>query len=125
MQVHTSNLPLRIGATLTGIGYGVVGAYAITASTDAPSPELADRAFWLGTTFVIAAVLAIAISWLVSDLSNIWCIPPRRTPPPRRLTLDDKDRAGQQTRADAPRPKRNQLAILLRALSAPFRTDRR
>ena len=89
MHIHTSNLPLRIGATLTGIGYAVVGIYAITASSDAPSADLADRALWLGITFVIASVLAIAVSWLVADLSNIWCIAPRRTRPPPRLTLHD------------------------------------
>jgi hypothetical protein len=84
MKVYTSGIRLRIAATLLGVGYGVVGAFSISQSAHAPTPELADRALWLGITFVIASVLAIGVTWLVSDLSNIWCRPPRATPPPKR-----------------------------------------
>ncbi|MGI9411492.1 MAG: hypothetical protein ACR2OV_15545 [Hyphomicrobiaceae bacterium] len=101
MHIHTSNLPLRIGATLTGIGYAVVGLYAIAASSDAPNADLSDRALWLGITFLIASVLAIALSWLVADLSNIWCIPPRRTRPPPRLTLRDGAKTEKRGETDA------------------------
>ena len=49
---------MRIGATATGIGYAVVGIFTPSSvSTDAPNPELADRALWLGITFLIAAGL--------------------------------------------------------------------
>jgi hypothetical protein len=84
MRIYTTGIGLRIGATVLGIGYGVVGAFSIFQSGRAPTPELADRALWLGITFLIASVLAIAVTWLVSDLSNIWCRPPRSTPPPKR-----------------------------------------
>lgn len=83
MRIQTTHLGLRIGATLLAIGYGVVGWYAVSVSSEAPTIELADRAFWMGTTFIIASVLAATVSWLVADLSNIWCIPPRRTPQSR------------------------------------------
>ena len=101
MQVHTSNLPLRIGATIMGIGYAIVGVYAVMASGDAPNPELADRAQWLGITFLIAAGLAVSVSWLVADLSNIWCIPPRRSRPPPRLKVGNDATIETRGRADA------------------------
>ena len=94
MQLQTNHLGLRICATLLSIGYGVVGGYVLAISDQAPTPQLGDRAFWMGTTFVIAAVLAVTVSWLVSDLSNIWCIPPRRTAQPRLNVNCDEPRDG-------------------------------
>jgi hypothetical protein len=38
----------------------------------------------MGVTFVIAGVAAVSVSWLVSDLSNIWCSPPPRSVRPDR-----------------------------------------
>ena len=70
---------MRVGATVTGVCYGIIGAFAIHMSGQAPSAELGGRAFWMGVTFLIASTLAISVSWLVKDLSNIWCIPERRT----------------------------------------------
>jgi hypothetical protein len=83
VTLQTSKLWLRIGATLIGIGYGVVGVFSIMVSGDAPNEELAGRALWMGITFVIASVLSISVSWLVKDLSNIWCIPAKKTKYPR------------------------------------------
>ncbi|MBU2531568.1 MAG: hypothetical protein KKB37_02415 [Alphaproteobacteria bacterium] len=83
MRLHTTHLGLRIAATATGIGYGGVGLFALAMSRQAPDPVLGDRAFWMGVTFLFAAVLAIGVSWLVKDLSNIWCIPAKRTKLPR------------------------------------------
>lgn len=91
MRVYTHNLVIRIGATFLAAGYAAVGLYAVQASWQAPTAYLADRAFWLGVTFLIAGFLAFAVSWLVADLSNIWCIPPRKTPQPR-LRMDDEAR---------------------------------
>ena len=79
MRIQTSTLWLRVGATLMGLGYGIIGAFSVHMSQHAPNAELAGRAFWMGVTFLIASVLAIAVSWLVQDLSNIWCIPAKRT----------------------------------------------
>ena len=88
MKIHTDNLVIRIGATILAIGYGIVGFYSISVSGEAPNMDLADRAFWMGTTFLVAAVIALPVSWLVADLSNIWCIPPRRT---RQRRLGEHD----------------------------------
>ncbi len=79
MKIHTDNLVIRVGATLLSIGYAVVAVFSLHMSAEAPNPVLADRAFWMGITFLIAAGLALPISWLVADLSNIWCIPPRKS----------------------------------------------
>ena len=78
LRLHTSNIGFRLVATLLGLGYSVVGAYVLYISDSAPQAHLADRAFWLGVTFLIAGVAAISVTWLVSDLSNIWCRPPKR-----------------------------------------------
>ena len=80
MKIHTDNLTIRIGATLLGIGYAGVGAFSLVMTDEAPNAVLADRSFWMGVTFLIAAALALPVSWLVADLSNIWCIAPRKTP---------------------------------------------
>ncbi|MGI9525387.1 MAG: hypothetical protein ACR2PG_27475 [Hyphomicrobiaceae bacterium] len=88
VKLQTSGLPTRVGATLLAIGYGAVGIFSLAASSEAPTPDLADRAFWMGVTFLIAAFLALSVSWLVTDLSNIWCIPARRT---RQKRLTEKD----------------------------------
>ncbi len=77
MKIHTDNIGFRLIATAIGIGYGVVGLYALTVSEQAPSAMLVDRAFWMGTTFIVASIAAVAVTWLVSDLSNIWCRAPR------------------------------------------------
>lgn len=83
ITIYTSRLWLRIGATLLGVGYGAVGSFALAMSRQAPNADLADRAYWMGITFLIAAVAAIGVSWLVKDLSNIWCIPAKRAKPTR------------------------------------------
>ncbi len=87
MKLHTDNLLIRIGATVMGTGYAAFGGYAVAVSSEAPTAELADRALWMGITFLIAAVLAVGVSWLVADLSNIWCVAPRKTPQ-KRLPSD-------------------------------------
>lgn len=79
MKIQTSKLMTRIGASLVGIGYAAVGVFSISMSFQAPNDDLAGRAVWMGVTFLIAAVLAISVSWLVRDLSNIWCIPAKRS----------------------------------------------
>lgn len=89
MKIQTSRLWLRLGATLTGICYGIIGAFSIYMSGEAPNADLAGRAFWMGVTFLIASILAISVSWLVQDLSNIWCIPAKRSKQ-TRLGSDDR-----------------------------------
>ena len=67
-----------MAATLLGMGFLAVGATSIAMIPSAPDPYLADRALWMGLTFLVAGVAAIAVSWLVADLSNVWCKQPRR-----------------------------------------------
>jgi hypothetical protein len=78
VKIHTTGLGTRVAATLLGIGFLIVGATALMMSPSAPNADLADRALWMGITFLVAGLAAIAVSWLVADLSNIWCKPPRR-----------------------------------------------
>jgi hypothetical protein len=78
MQLHTSNIGTRLSATALGLGFLAIGIFAILASPDAPDAAVADRAFWMGATFTFAGISAVAVSWLVADLGNIWCSPPRR-----------------------------------------------
>ena len=87
LQIQTSNLWMRIGATVLAAGWAVVGIFSIHMSAEAPNADLAGRAFWMGITFLIAAASAVVVSWLVRDLSNIWCIPAKRS----KLTRLDKD----------------------------------
>jgi len=102
MRLQTNNLVTRIGATLLAAAWGSAGIFAITMSLNAPTPDLAERSFWMGVTFLIATAIAIPVSWLVADLSNIWCIPPRRTPQPR-IRLDGED----SVRSDRSRKSHN------------------
>jgi hypothetical protein len=68
-----------VAATILGIGFLAVGATSLVMSPSAPDAYLADRALWMGITFLVGGVAAIAVSWLVADLSNIWCKPPPRS----------------------------------------------
>ena len=78
MRLYTSRIGTRISGTALGLGFLVIGVFALSMSGQAADASVADRAFWLGVTFAFAGVSAITVSWLVSDLSNIWCTPPRR-----------------------------------------------
>ena len=78
MKLYTSNIGTRLGGSALGLGFLVIGLLAARHSGQAPDAIIADRAFWMGVTFAIAGVSAMAVSWLVSDLSNIWCSPPSR-----------------------------------------------
>ncbi|MEZ5853325.1 MAG: hypothetical protein R3D67_00720 [Hyphomicrobiaceae bacterium] len=40
----------------TGAGYLAVGIFAIAKRSEAPDPALADRALWMGLTFLIAGI---------------------------------------------------------------------
>jgi hypothetical protein len=79
MKIYTSGLATRVAATLLGIGFLAVGATTIAMVPRAPDAYLADRTLWMGITFLVAGIAAITVSWLVSDLSNIWCRQPPRS----------------------------------------------
>ena len=68
-----------MGATLLAVDCAVVGAFSLHIGGAATDADLTDSSFWMGVTFLIAAGLALPISWLVADLRNIWCIPPQQS----------------------------------------------
>jgi hypothetical protein len=78
LRLYTNQLPIRILGTLTGIGFLAVGAYAIFGADDTIAEAVRERAFWFGFTALIGGVWAVAVSWLDSDLSGVWCRPPRQ-----------------------------------------------
>ena len=78
MKIYTTGLGTRVAGSALGLGYAVIGVFAVFVSGDAPDTIIQGRSLWLGITFLIAGVSALSVSWLVSDLSNIWCRPPRK-----------------------------------------------
>ena len=79
MRLYTSRIGTRIGGTMLGLGFLVIGVLAASFSGAAPNADVGNRSFWMGVTFAIAGLAAVSVSWLVSDLSNIWCSPPPRS----------------------------------------------
>lgn len=94
MQFHKDQLNIRIPATVLGISFFCFGLFSIIGGTDQSDPYIQDRALWFGITLLIAGVLAVAISWLVRDLHNIWCVYPRtgrgRFKVVKKFTKDDQ-----------------------------------
>lgn len=78
VRVHTDLLGTRIAGTALGLGFLLVGAYALFGGGDAVDPLLRERASGFGVAAIIGGVIAISVSWLVRRLDNIWCAPPRR-----------------------------------------------
>jgi hypothetical protein len=78
MRLYTGNIGTRVAGTALGIGFLAIGIFAVSVSGNAPDVGVGDRAFWMGATFAFAGLCAVAVSWLVQDLSNIWCRPPAR-----------------------------------------------
>jgi chromate transport protein ChrA len=68
----------RICGTLLGIGFVLVGAFAILGATELAMGVNHERAMGFGTTAIIVGIIAVLCSLLVKDLSNIWCRHPRR-----------------------------------------------
>ena len=78
MRLHTSNLMFRLAGTAISLGFLGFGIFAVAVHGQAPTAAIQDRTLWLGITCTIAGVSATLVTWLVEDLSNIWCKPPRR-----------------------------------------------
>lgn len=78
LRLHSNQLAIRILGTITGVGFLVVGAYSLLGGSDHPDAYIRDRSFWFGVTVIIAGIWAVAVSWLDSDLTNVWCRPPKR-----------------------------------------------
>lgn len=68
----------RICGTLLGIGFVLMGAFAILGADEYATGAGHERALGFGTTAIIVGIIAIFCSLLVKDLSNIWCRQPRR-----------------------------------------------
>jgi hypothetical protein len=88
MRLHTNGLGTRILGTLTGVGFLLIGLYAIFGADDGSvAAATRTRATGFGIAALVAGVWAIAVSWLEGDLSGVWGRPPRRPrdlgPPPR------------------------------------------
>lgn len=77
MRLHTSQLAIRLLGTLTGAGFLAVGGYAIWGADAGVAESLRERTAWFGITALVGGAWAIGVSWLDSDLSGVWCRPPR------------------------------------------------
>jgi len=77
MRIHTDQLPTRVAGSLLGLGFLLIGGYALLGGGEALDPALRERATGFGVAAVIAGAIAIPVSWLVQRLDNIWCAPPR------------------------------------------------
>ena len=76
--MHTNNLSMRVLGTITGIGFILVGLYAIFGGGDGIDAALRERSTAFGVTSFIGGVWAVLVSWLDGDLSGVWCRQPRR-----------------------------------------------
>ena len=78
LRIHRDQPVTRICGCLMGIGFVLIGAYALLGSDAVVSEVSRERAAGFGVTAVIIGVIAVLCSLLVQDLSNIWCRHPRR-----------------------------------------------
>ena len=77
LRIHVSRLPVRIAGSLLGLGFLLVGLYALFGGGDVVDAALRERARGFGVSAVLAGLVAIPTSWLVDRLDDIWCAPPR------------------------------------------------
>ncbi len=77
-RVHRDQPVIRILGTLLGIGFVLMGAFAIVGANDYATFASRDRAVGFGVTAIVVGIIAVLCSLLVKDLSNIWCRAPRR-----------------------------------------------
>jgi len=78
LHLHTNQLPIRILGTVTGLGFLALGAFAVFGPDESVAAAARERALWFGITALIGGVWAVGVSWLDSDLSGVWCRPPRK-----------------------------------------------
>jgi len=78
LHIHRDQPVTRICGSLLGIGFILIGAYALLGADAVVSEVSRERATGFGVTAVIIGVIAVLCSLLVEDLSNIWCRHPRR-----------------------------------------------
>ena len=78
MRIHHSELGLRLFASAIAIGFLCIGAYAVFGGDETVTALERERANGFGWCAILAGLFALGLTWLVEDLSNIWCRPPRR-----------------------------------------------
>jgi hypothetical protein len=69
----------RLLGTAVGVGFCLVGAYAVLGIPALPDAVRGDRVLWYGITVILVGLVAIASSWYVDDVDGIWCRHPART----------------------------------------------
>ena len=78
LRIHRDQPVTRILGTLLGIGFVLVGAFAILGADEYAATTSYDRAIGFGVTAIVIGIIAVLCSLLVKDLRNIWCRAPRR-----------------------------------------------
>ena len=78
LRIHRDQPLMRICGSLLGVGFVIIGLYAILGAQDLGGQVSGERAAGFGATAIIIGIIAVLCSLLVKDLSDIWCRHPRR-----------------------------------------------
>lgn len=78
MRLHGDHLAMRLSGTLVGVGFLLVGSFAVIGPAVPTAEANLDKAFWFGMHLIVAGALAVFASWTAKDLDGIWCRHPRR-----------------------------------------------
>ena len=78
MRFHGDHLAMRLSGTLIGVGFLLLGIFAVIGPGVPTSEANQDKAFWFGMHLIVGGALAVFASWTAKDLDGIWCRHPRR-----------------------------------------------
>ncbi len=78
MRFRGDHLAMRLSGTLVGVGFLLLGTFAVIGPGVPISEENQDKAFWFGMHLIVGGVLAVFGSWTARNLDGIWCRHPRR-----------------------------------------------
>ena len=78
MCVRGDHLAMRLSGTLIGIGFLLLGIFAVIGPGVPTSEANQDKAFWFGMHLIVGGAMAVFASWIAKDLDGIWCRLPRR-----------------------------------------------
>lgn len=76
--LRTDNLFLRVGGTVMGLFFLVIGYLTLDGMASAGPLDDPDRVLWYGITMLIGGVLAIGFAWLEPRLDQVYCATPKR-----------------------------------------------
>jgi len=79
VRLRADRLPTRISGTAVGVGFCLLGLYAVLGVGAAATEVARDRALWYGLTSMLIGVIAVVASWVVRNVDEVWCRPPRRS----------------------------------------------